>query len=156
MDPDSGLLFSPAHFTWMDTNHPAGTPREGYPIEIQALWIAALSFLAQIDGAHQNPDWKRLGVKARTALLELFPLREEGYLSDCLHASPGKPARQATPDDALRPNQLLALTLGAVDDNRLGRKILAACQQLLVPGRSAHLADRPLKFPCHYPSRPGD
>jgi glycosidase len=36
MDQESGLLFSPAHFTWMDTNHPAGTPREGYPIEIQA------------------------------------------------------------------------------------------------------------------------
>ncbi len=32
MDPASSLLFSPSHFTWMDTNHPAGSPRAGYPI----------------------------------------------------------------------------------------------------------------------------
>ncbi len=35
MDPASGLIWSPPHFTWMDTNYPACTPREGYPIEIQ-------------------------------------------------------------------------------------------------------------------------
>ena len=28
MDPDSALIWSPSHFTWMDTNYPAGTPRE--------------------------------------------------------------------------------------------------------------------------------
>ena len=45
MDKETGLIFSPAHFTWMDTNYPACTPREGYPIEIQSLWYFALSFL---------------------------------------------------------------------------------------------------------------
>ncbi len=38
MDSESALVYSPGHFTWMDTDHPAGTPRQGYPIEIQALW----------------------------------------------------------------------------------------------------------------------
>ena len=33
LDPDSALIWSPGHFTWMDTNHPAGTPREGYPVQ---------------------------------------------------------------------------------------------------------------------------
>ena len=42
MDPASALVWSPSHFTWMDTNYPAGTPREGYPVEIQALWIRLL------------------------------------------------------------------------------------------------------------------
>ncbi|MBE6357384.1 MAG: glycogen debranching protein, partial [Lentisphaerae bacterium] len=28
MDQQSGLIFSPSHFSWMDTNYPAGTPRE--------------------------------------------------------------------------------------------------------------------------------
>ena len=42
MDPGSALIWSPSHFTWMDTNYPAGTPREGYPVEIQALWICLL------------------------------------------------------------------------------------------------------------------
>ncbi len=27
MDADSALIWSPSHFTWMDTNYPAGTPR---------------------------------------------------------------------------------------------------------------------------------
>ncbi|MDE0839534.1 MAG: glycogen debranching enzyme N-terminal domain-containing protein, partial [Kiritimatiellae bacterium] len=49
MDSESGLIFSPSHFTWMDTNYPAGTPREGYPIEIQALWYASLRVLAEAD-----------------------------------------------------------------------------------------------------------
>ena len=31
-DWDSGLIYSPSHYTWMDTNYPAGTPRQGYPI----------------------------------------------------------------------------------------------------------------------------
>ncbi len=43
MDADSALIWSPGHFTWMDTNHPACTPREGYPVEIQALWIRLLA-----------------------------------------------------------------------------------------------------------------
>ena len=37
MDSDSALIWSPAHFTWMDTNFPAGTPREGYPVEIAGI-----------------------------------------------------------------------------------------------------------------------
>jgi glycogen debranching enzyme len=48
MDVDSALIWSPSHFTWMDTNHPAGTPREGYPVEIQALWIRLLRQLEKI------------------------------------------------------------------------------------------------------------
>jgi len=131
----------------MDTNHPAGTPREGYPVEIQALWIAALSFLARIDTADRQSDWQKMSDQARAALLELFPLRDEGYLSDCLHAAPGVPARQAEADDALRPNQLLALTLGAVSDDTLGRNILCACEELLVPGAIRSLADRPVRYP---------
>ena len=35
------------HFTWMDTNHPAGTPRVGYPVEIQVLWIRLLRQLSR-------------------------------------------------------------------------------------------------------------
>jgi glycogen debranching enzyme len=48
MDAASALIWSPSHFTWMDTNHPASTPREGYPVEIQALWIRLLRQLEKI------------------------------------------------------------------------------------------------------------
>jgi starch synthase (maltosyl-transferring) len=146
MDAASGLLYSPSHFTWMDTNYPAATPRQGYPIEIQALWHAALTFMAGIDADGIEP-WHALADQVKTSIHDLFWLPEEGYLSDCLHAAPGQPAIQAVADDALRSNQLLALTLGAVDDPAVADHVLRACQKLLVPGAIRSLADRPVRIP---------
>lgn len=147
MDPESGLIFSPSHFTWMDTNFPAGTPREGYPIEIQALWYATLSFLARIDPSGDKGDWERKAIQVQSSILEHYILKNEAHLADCLHAGPGVPARQAEPDDALRPNQLLAVTLGAVSDVDVCRKVVAACEELLIPGAIRSLADRPVRRP---------
>ncbi len=145
-DQDSGLLFSPTHFTWMDTNHPPGTPREGYPIEIQALWHAALDFLTEIDPEHRA-HWRARADRVRGSVERWFYLGETGYLADCLHARPGMPAAAADADDALRPNQLLAVTLGTLTDARRRRQIVDACQELLVPGGLRSLADRPVKRP---------
>ncbi len=147
MDPDSGLIFNPAHFTWMDTNHPAATPREGYPIEIQALWWSALSFLAKIDDPVNTAKWEKLAARVRSSIQGHFWIEESGYLSDCLHTRPGGTALQAERDDALRPNQLLALTMGAVSDLSIGRQVLSACEELLIPGAIRSLADRPVQRP---------
>jgi len=146
MDPDSGLLFSPTHFTWMDTNHPPGTPREGYPIEIQALWQAALAFLADID-PDRSAHWRSRADWVRTSVERWFYLPEKGYLADCRHAPPGTPAAVAEADDALRPNQLLAVTLGALNTRSRCRQVVSACRELLVPGGLRSLADRPVKRP---------
>ena len=147
VDLDSILLFSPAHFTWMDTNHPAGSPRKGYPIEIQALWIAALDLLSRIDTASRKRLWRQRALKARQSLQKHFQRAGQGYLSDCLHAGPGIPATAAVADNALRPNQLLAITLGAVTDPTIGEGILSACSELLIPGAIRSLADRPVAPP---------
>jgi predicted glycogen debranching enzyme len=147
MDPSSGLLFSPAHFTWMDTDFPAGTPRPGYPIEIQALWYFALAFLAKIDESASRANWNELAGQVRRSINSLYFLAEEGYLCDCLQTSVGSPAHDAQKDDALRPNQLLAITLGAVNDRSICTQILAACEELLVPGAIRSLADRPVRCP---------
>jgi starch synthase (maltosyl-transferring) len=146
MDSDSGLVFSPSHFTWMDTNHPAGTPRQGYPIEIQALWYTALQFLQTIDSDPKN-RWADLAEQVRTSIHQLFWQPALGYLVDCRHCRPGQRASEALADDALRPNQLLALTLGAVTDKEICRDILRACHALLVPGAIRSLADRPVQTP---------
>jgi predicted glycogen debranching enzyme len=147
MDPESGLVFSPAHFTWMDTDHPAGTPRQGYPVEIQALWFAALNLLAKADRPENQQKWQQLSTKVQTSILNYFRPNDLPYLSDCLHAAAGVPAAEAVADDALRPNQLLAITLGAVTDKNTSRKILAACETLLVPGAIRSLADKPVAHP---------
>jgi starch synthase (maltosyl-transferring) len=145
MDAESGLIFSPSHYTWMDTNHPAGTPRQGYPIEIQALWYGTLLFLSTIDSHDGN--WKHLAEKVQTSIGTYFWLASEQYLSDCLHAGQGTPAREAFADNALRPNQVLAITMGALVQPDMCRRLLEACQALLVPGAIRSLADRPLNRP---------
>ncbi len=146
MDPESGLVFSPSHFTWMDTNFPAGSPRQGYPVEIQVFWHTALAFLSRIEKKERS-RWQALAQQVRESLLRFFWQPEAGCLSDCLHADPGQPAHSARPDDALRPNQLLAITLGVIDTTDHMRRILAACEELLVPGAIRSLADRPVNYP---------
>jgi glycogen debranching enzyme len=131
----------------MDTNHPAGTPREGYPIEIQALWFAALRFFSRIGGKRNGRKWELLAEKVRSSIHDLFFMADEGYLSDCLHARPGTPARRGEVDDALRPNQLLAVTMGAVSDPVIGRKAVNSCETLVVPGAIRSLADQRVRRP---------
>ena len=129
MDPDSALIWSPSHFTWMDTNYPACTPRVGYPVEIQALWISALKFVGRVD----------LVQKATDSILKYFK-GEHGF-RDCLAAPNGEPAAQAIPEDTIRPNQLLLVTLGVL----LDRSILRATEELLIPcGIRSLNADHPL------------
>ncbi len=147
MDPVSGLLFSPSHFTWMDTNHPAGTPREGYPIEIQALWHAALRLLAEVDQTANRLDWAALADQVQMSARKWFYMEDRGYLADVLLSPPGTSAAEARRDDALRPNQLFALTLGLVSDPQITRGVLEACEKLLVPGGIRSLADGPVSQP---------
>jgi predicted glycogen debranching enzyme len=147
MDTDSGLLFSPAHFTWMDTNHPAGSPRQGYPIEIQALWHAALQLLAEIGAPDKGLAWDRLADQVQASIGRLFFDDRLGYLADCRHGPQGQSAADCPADDALRPNQLFAVTLGALGDPHQVARIVSACQALLVPGAIRSLADRPVKYP---------
>ena len=120
MDPDSALVWSPSHFTWMDTNYPACTPRVGYPVDIQALWISALRYLGR----------DKLADKALSNLKRLFKDPNGPGYCDCLAAPGGERAEDAVPDAAVRPNQLFLLTLGILDD----RSILSATEELLVPG----------------------
>ncbi len=139
MDPESKLVYSPSHFTWMDTNFPAGTPREGYPVEIQALWYATLEFLGREDEALRT-----LAAEVAASIEKLYFTHADGRCADCLHAAKGTPAAKAVPDDHIRPNQLFALTLGAVRTPERQRAILDACEELLVPGGIRSLADRPV------------
>ena len=152
MDPESGLIYSPTHFTWMDTNYPAGTPRQGYPVEIQALWHHALVFLSELEQPPQQ--WEALARKVQQSMVQYFKmpnpdtLSAGGYfLSDCLHAQSFVPAHQATPDDHIRPNQLFAITLGAIDDPDLMAGIVAVAEELVIPGAIRSLADRPVQYP---------
>jgi predicted glycogen debranching enzyme len=159
MDPGSGLIFSPTHFTWMDTNYPACTPREGYPVEIQVLWIRLLRQLARLDqstphrseAAHPSPrrpeSWLALAERAQRSFHELFWLEDRGYWADLLIAKPGAPAKAAVVDNSLRSNYLLAISLDLVTGEHARRGVEAALLYLVVPGALRSLAPLPVSPP---------
>jgi predicted glycogen debranching enzyme len=148
-DPASGLVWSPSHFTWMDTNYPAGTPRQGYPVEIQALWIR---LLRQLETLGLPGPWGETAARAQ-ASLDLFWWEEAGCFHDLLLASPGTAAAQARPDGHLRPNQVFLVSLGLVQGGRARRTLEAVRRHLLVPGGLRSLAPLPVRepLPIHGP-----
>ena len=144
MDPASALIWSPPHFTWMDTNFPAATPREGYPVEIQVLWIRLLRQLDRLGAKPASEPWRVLAERAEESLKKLFWLEAPGYLADLLIAKPGQPAAGAVPDNALRSNYLLAIAFGLAAGAPARRAVAAALRYLFVPGALRTLAPLPV------------
>ena len=142
MDAGSGLIWSPSHFTWMDTNHPACSPREGYPVEIQALWIRLLRQMARLQ---PNEDWASLAAQSAQSFSKYFVRSGENPVADLLVASSGTSAAHAVPDDLLRPNALFTITLGLLDGAVARALVEATARHLLVPGALRSLAPLPVK-----------
>jgi glycogen debranching enzyme len=131
----------------MDTNHPAATPREGYPVEIQVLWIRLLRQLAEVGATAPEETWASLAVRAEQSLLRLYWIEERGYLSDLLIARSDQPASQAVVDDALRSNGFFAVSLGLLRGERARRCVEAGLRHLVVPGALRSLAPLPVAIP---------
>lgn len=146
VDGASALVWSPPHFTWMDTNYPACTPREGYPIEIQVLWIRLLRLLERLRAEPLREPWWALADRAQASLGRYW-IEDRGYFGDCLLAPAGTPAQNATLDNSLRPNQLFAVALGIVDGERARRCTAAALRFLVIPGGVRSLAPLPVSPP---------
>lgn len=142
-DSSSGLIYSPSHYTWMDTNYPAGTPRAGYPVEIQALWIHALRFMERVTGRQSYGQWYRQAVGS---FVELFVRPDGRGLRDCLHGDASQGARGCGGDDAIRPNQLLAVTLCDFLDDAVVESILRECSGLMIPGGIRSLSDEVVSY----------
>jgi predicted glycogen debranching enzyme len=104
MDGD-GLLSAGVpglQLTWMDArvaDHVI-TPRIGKPVEVQALWLNALSAVSELE-----PKWREIFETGRASFLEWFWSEELGRLADVVDVDqiPG------TRDDRFRPNQILAI-----------------------------------------------
>jgi predicted glycogen debranching enzyme len=92
--------------TWMDAavDGVPITPRGGYPVEVNALWIAALAFLQEFSAHTRLPSWIGLLEKAPHAFRTKFWLPEGGYLADCV-------STHGAADRRIRPNQIVAVSL---------------------------------------------
>jgi starch synthase (maltosyl-transferring) len=146
MDRTSGLLHSSAHHSWMDTDNPACTPREGYPIEIQALWCRALRVVAELA---KDEAASVLAEQVAHSIEHLYWREADSYYADCLHAPAGTPAALAVKDDHLRPNQWLGVSLHVLTQPERLQRMLTTSQCLLVPGAARSLAPQPVAVPVN-------
>jgi starch synthase (maltosyl-transferring) len=147
MDAASGLIWSPPHFTWMDTNYPACTPRQGYPVEIQVLWIRLLRQVHKLGLKPSGEAWDALANRAEASLRKIFWLEDKGYIADLLIANPGQPAAEAVVDQALRGNYLFAIAFGIFTGTQARRGVDAALRYLFIPGAVRTLAPLPVSPP---------
>jgi predicted glycogen debranching enzyme len=119
--------------TWMDARiegRPV-TPREGKPVEIQALWFNALKIMATFAAAFGDEDSSK-GYAARaelcrTSFLRVFPEETGGGLVDCIDGG--------FRDASIRPNQLFAVSLHySMVPKAIARRVLDVVEKhLLTP-----------------------
>jgi predicted glycogen debranching enzyme len=130
VDPADGLLRQGeegVQLTWMDARvgDEVITPRHGKAVEINGLWINALRVMAWLKNEIGRPagEEEALAAKASQSFEERFWNEDLGYYLDVVD-----------PDDAaLRPNQVIALSLPfvAVDEGRAKRAVAAVGRDLL-------------------------
>ena len=128
--------------TWMDARvgDRAITPRIGKPVEINALWHFALSGMARwarmLSEQALAKQFERTATQVARTFARAFWCEARGYLYDVVDGPDGVPdAGGRLVDASLRPNQILAVSLGTkLLDARRARAVVDACgRELLTP-----------------------
>ncbi|MEZ6003782.1 MAG: amylo-alpha-1,6-glucosidase [Planctomycetota bacterium] len=120
--------------TWMDAmvhGQPV-TPRDGSPVELQALWYQLLCHLSDLEHGLGDDEasarWKQHAEKAGRVLREDFWIAGKDYLADRLDP-------QGRPDPSLRCNMVLAagLEYSPLTSTQRSRIVQVALDELLTP-----------------------
>lgn len=135
VDLEDGLVRSLApglHLTWMDAQfwEWVVTPRQGKPVEVQALWYNALRLLADWKAERRQDASHIISIAERchTNFNRRFWDQSRSYCFDVIDGPGGS-------DPSLRPNQLLAfsLTHPILDPARWDAVLTAIDEELLTP-----------------------
>jgi len=135
--------------TWMDAKCDgiAFTPRNGRPVEVNALWYHVLHVVAQ-RAAQSDPELadrcRELIVRLDTSFAEIFWNRSAGCLYDCV--------ADDRADHAVRPNQIFAVSLAPSPlPTRQQRAVLGVVsEQLLTPYGLRTLSPEHLRYISRY------
>jgi predicted glycogen debranching enzyme len=136
--------------TWMDARvgDRVITPRIGKPVEIQALWVNALTVAAEV-----SSRWTPLVTRAQQSFAARFWHEDGGYLCDVVDVD----HRPDTVDATFRPNQILAvggLPLPLLDGERARRVVDAVETRLWTPLGLRTLAPDAPGYVGHYAGDP--
>jgi predicted glycogen debranching enzyme len=134
---ENGLLWAGQPglaLTWMDAivNGKPVTPRNGLPVEINALWYNAICYAMEL--AEHNEDkkfvkeWKQIAEKIPGSFGQTFWLEKEGYLADYVDGN--------YRDIVVRPNQIIATSMpySPLDEEK-SRKVIDIVQRELLTTR---------------------
>ena len=156
VDPRDGLLRQgePGYqLTWMDAKVDdwVVTPRRGKAVEINALWYNALRLLegwTQTHGGAKGLDLRAHAERARRSFNDRFWFDDGRYLYDVVDGEQGD-------DAALRPNQILAMSLDhpILDRERWAPVVEIVADRLLTPVGLRSLDPR---HPDYKPTYDGD
>ena len=135
---DNGLIWASSEegpLTWMNSTidgRPV-TPRNGYQVEVNALWYNAVCYALELAGKYGDKTdkafvkaWASLPARTQESFIELFRL-PEGYLADFVDGS--------GPDKSTRPNMIVACGLNykMLDETMQLEVIRTVRQHLLTP-----------------------
>ena len=138
--------------TWMDARvgDRVITPRTGKPVEIQALWINALTIASLIDAR-----WTDVASAARQSFSQRFWNQERSCLFDVIDVD----HQRGIDDPTIRPNQILAvggLPYPALDGARARSVVDIVERELLTPMGLRSLARAEPGYASRYEGGPSD
>ncbi len=135
---DNGLIYadSPGEsLTWMDAKVKGNpvTQRQGYAVEINALWYNAVCFSLEMANINKDKKFTReygnLPALIKASFIELFWDEKHGYLADYVNDSDGR-------NLFVRPNMVIAVSLPySMLDKEQMKKVLDIVDKKLVTTR---------------------
>ena len=151
LEPD-GLLHAGEHgvqLTWMDAKLGdwVVTPRQGKPVEIQALWYNALRVMQHLSATFAHDDaghYQTLAEQTRAHFLKAFWNDAGGCLYDVIG--------EDGPDPSVRPNQIFAVSLpyALLEGDAALRVVDVVEWELLTPFGLRTLSPRDPKYRGRY------
>jgi len=140
--------------TWIDAKIGdwVVTPREGKPVEIQALWYNALHVMKRLASGFGDRDqanhYAGLAERARNRFLQVFWNEGENCLYDAVS--------DGGPDGAIRPNQIFAISLPhpILPEDKAMRVLEVVEWELLTPYGLRTLSKRDSRYRGKYGGDP--
>src|SRR5579859_1704529 len=154
---EDGLLSAGTHntqLTWMDAQHDNQciTPRNGKPVEVQALWYNALrtmeAFAARFGALAAQRRFEKMAALAYESFNRLFWNEKAGCLFDVVGS--------AGPDASIRPNQVFAVSLPypILEPEKSPSVLEVVERELLTPYGLRTLSPGDARYMGHYAGGP--
>ena len=150
VDSHDGLVMCPPQTTWMDAD-PSGagdsvvTPRDGKPVEINALWYRSLRFFASLTEDRAEADKAtKLANQVKISFNQKFWNEREQCLLDVVEGDPHT--------GAIRPNQIFAVSHGGdlLSPQHQAEVLHSVSHDLLTPCGLRTLSPRDSYYKGHY------